>query len=162
MILLLTFALCFLQVFLILLKIWSCLIYQHALSGSPGSPVTRTTVLLHVRFHHYSWHTNAEIFHLNIQLTWISNILRIYKLANSCIIWATPSLQNLLFSMRKTAGNLANGKICQVMQVIRTLWNWICLRLWTTNSEWLLLTAWVRAGQAGHQPATRPVEHVSD
>lgn len=130
------------------------------LTWTPGnennSPVTRTILSLLLT------HKYRTISYEYSGITGIYDILRSYKLANGWIIWDVPSLQNSLFSMKRTGGDQANGKICPVTQVIRTLWTWICLHLWTTSSEWLPSTVWVRADQAGHQTATRPVAPVSD
>lgn len=111
-----------------------------------NSPVTRTILSILLAHKHRT----------------ISKIIRISKLANSCRIWDFPSLQNSWFSMRRTDGDRVNGRTCPRTQVIRTLWIWICLRLWTTSSEWLLSTVWVGASRAGHHPATRPAVQVSD
>lgn len=121
-----------------------------------NSPVTR--MIPSLLFMHKYRNISCEYS----DITWISNILRIYRQANSCRIWVVPFLQNSLFNMKRTGGDQANGKICPVTQVIRTLWTWICLHLWTTSSEWLPSIMWVRADRASHHPATRPVEHVSD
>lgn len=111
-----------------------------------NSPVTRTILSFLLAHKHRT----------------ISNIWRISILANHCRIWDHPSLQNSSFSMRRTDGDQVNGKTWPRTRVIRTLWTWICLRLWTTSSEWLLSTVWVGASRAGHHPATRPAVHVSD
>lgn len=121
-----------------------------------NSPVTRTILsLLLTRTY---WTSSCEYS----GITYMNNILWIYRLASSCRKWDVPSLQNSLFSMKRIGGGQANGKICPVTQVIRTLWTWIFLHSWTTSSEWLPSTVWVRADQAGHRTATRLAAHVSN